>query len=111
MKKIYLIEKTWIDNLENRNAWGYETIGFVEKLEEAVKIVELGGRHKKDDCWEMNVEVNDRCKKEYPAKYRYKEIENFIKILEDKTDIESVEKVLKNNDFKLWEEVKKEIGL
>ena len=74
MNKIYLIEKTWIDNLENRDAYGYSPVGFVETIEEAKKIVSDGGRHKKDDCWQIDVHVRAGILKEYPTKYRYKEI-------------------------------------
>ena len=77
MNKIYLIEKTWIDNLENRDAYGYNPIGFVETIEEAEKIVSDGGRHKEGDCWQMNVKVSARIIKEYPTIYRYKEIEKY----------------------------------
>jgi len=77
MDKIYLIEKTWIDNLENRDAYGYSPVGFVKTIEEAEKIVSDGGRHKKGDCWEMNVCVRAGIIKEYPTVYRYTEIEKY----------------------------------
>ena len=76
MTKIYLIEKTWIDNLENNNAWGYSHIGFVETEEEAIKIVEEGGKHKKGDCWQINVHIRCGILKEFPNKYRYEEVAN-----------------------------------
>ena len=78
MKTIYLIEKSWIDNLENRNAWGYKIVGFVETLEEAEKIISEGGKHKKGDCWEINMDVRIGILKEYPAKYKYKKIDRII---------------------------------
>jgi len=77
MNKIYLIEETWIDNMENRDCWGYDPVGFVETLKEAENIVSNGGRHKKGDCWGMNVEVKTGIIKEYPTRYRYKEIEKY----------------------------------
>jgi len=76
MTKIYLIEKTWIDNMENRNAWGYSYIGFVETEKEAIKIVKEGGKHKKGDCWQINVDVRCGILKEFPNKYRYEEVVN-----------------------------------
>ncbi len=80
MDTIYLIEKTWIDNLENRNAWGYSPVGFVKTKKEAEEIVEKGGRHKEKDCWEMDVMFRVSIAKDYPTKYRYKEITRMEKL-------------------------------
>lgn len=38
---MYLIKRLWIDPLENRNAFGYEVIGFVKSKKEANRICNL----------------------------------------------------------------------
>ena len=69
-KKIYLIEKGWIDPLENREAIGYETHSYVESEEEAIKFCEKHGYWTGDDCWEIRLRSDDKM-----YKYRYKEVE------------------------------------
>ena len=55
MKKIFLIEKAWIDPMENRNAIGYDPLGFYESDEEDVKaFCEKGGVFLSEDCWEIH---------------------------------------------------------
>lgn len=48
---IYLIEKVWIDPMENHNFIGYGSIGYVETLEEAEKIVKEGKIFTQKDYW------------------------------------------------------------
>lgn len=69
---IFLIEKIWIDNLENRDSWGYSPTSFVYNLKEAEQIVASGGRCNKDECWAFEYQ------KEMPKKYRYKELPEMI---------------------------------
>ena len=38
---MYLIERLWIDTMENRDAYGFEAIGIVESIEEAERISNL----------------------------------------------------------------------
>ena len=57
-KEIFLIEEGWIDPMENRNADGYEPIGFVNTLEEAEEIVNEGGNYTPEDCWSVNYKLN-----------------------------------------------------
>ena len=72
METIYLIEKVWIDNLENRNPWGYDAIGFVETVEEAKAIVLEGGTCEDKECYAWGTI-------DFPApkRYRYKEIKKY----------------------------------
>ena len=42
MNEIYLIEKLWIDALENRDAWGYDIIGFIINEKEAIEFCKKG---------------------------------------------------------------------
>lgn len=64
---MYLIEKIWIDSLENsyERAVGYNVIGYVETLEEAESIVKNGSTYTKSNCWAISKEM---------PQYRYKTI-------------------------------------
>jgi hypothetical protein len=77
MKNIYLIEKIWIDDLENHNAYGYDVVGFVETEKEAKEIVDQGGRTKKGDCWQINIRIEAGMIKEFPTKYKYTEVKKY----------------------------------
>lgn len=50
---MYLIEKLWIDVLENRDAYGFETIGYVESIDEARRICSLKYIKKEDYLWPL----------------------------------------------------------
>lgn len=69
---IFLIEEIWIDNLENRDAYGYSSSGFVQTLEQAENMVFSGGKCNKDECWAFSYE------KEMPTRYRYKELMEIV---------------------------------
>ena len=76
-QSIYLIEKTWTDNLENDTSacWGYTVVGFVETEKEAKKIVKAGGVHSEKDCWAFTFEWVD-C----PTRYRYTCVNYYIHV-------------------------------
>lgn len=74
-KKIYLIEKGWIDPLENKKAMGYETHSYTESEEKAIKFCEKHGYWTGDDCWEINLTPNNKM-----PKYRYIEVEQLKKV-------------------------------
>lgn len=50
---IYLIEKIWINSMENNpdDAIGYESFGYVKTEEEAKGIVKNGRKFTSKDCW------------------------------------------------------------
>lgn len=69
---IYLIEKLWIDPMENTKACGYDPYAFVNTESAAKKICETSKAFTEKDCWEI--------KYTGPLKqYRYKKIEYFKK--------------------------------
>jgi hypothetical protein len=70
MGSIFLIEKGWIDSMENRDADGYEPFGFKMTEQEAKDFCELHGYWTGDDCWSIQYKPNGRM-----WKYRYKEIQ------------------------------------
>jgi hypothetical protein len=69
---IYLVEKLWIDSMENQNAHGYSPVGYVESEEEAIA---------------LTLEVVQVSVSPWPLKYanggdpvpryRYKELQQF----------------------------------
>ena len=75
MKKIFLIEKAWIDPMENRDAHGYKIIGFKLTEEEAKKYCKNKGYYTPNDCWSIEYIVPVKLL----PKYKYNE----IKILEE----------------------------
>jgi hypothetical protein len=70
MNKIFLIEKGWIDPMENRNADGYEPFGFKLTEQEAIEFCNAHGFWTGDDCWSINYHPDKKM-----PKYRYKEIQ------------------------------------
>jgi hypothetical protein len=50
---VYLISKIWTDQLENRNAVGYEPIGIIHSTRAAEKFVLKGRTFTKKDCWQI----------------------------------------------------------
>lgn len=69
-EKIFLIEKGWIDPMENKNATGYKTHSYVKSEKEAIDFCKKNGYWTGDDCWEIRLSSNDKM-----YKYRYKEVE------------------------------------
>ena len=68
-KSIFLIEKGWIDPLENHTADGYEPFSFRLNEQEAKDFCEAQGYWTRSDCWSI-VSYPDH----QMMKYRYKEI-------------------------------------
>lgn len=65
---IYLIEKLWIDPMENHNAHGYSVHGYVTADSDAKRICDNSRMLSEDDCWSL--------KYSGPLKeYRYVELE------------------------------------
>jgi hypothetical protein len=50
---MYLIERLWVDPLENRNAYGFKVIGCVSATEEADRICSLEFVKKSDFPWPL----------------------------------------------------------
>jgi hypothetical protein len=73
-KSIFLIERMWLDPLENEScrAMGYECFRYVETLEEAEKFCKESSKLTNKDCWAIG------RNKELP-RFRYKEIKNLMK--------------------------------
>ena len=70
--EIFLIEKAWIDPMENRNADGYTPVGYVTSLEEAEEIVKSGGFYTSEDCWSVQYHSEGKMNK-----YRYTKLIKF----------------------------------
>ena len=51
----YLIEKIWVDPLENRNVVGYDPIGYFFGTEDKIKeYCDKNGRmYTRNDCWQI----------------------------------------------------------
>lgn len=69
MEKIFLIEKGWIDPMENDKAMGYTLHSYTNTEDEAKTFCESKGYWTEDDCWEVCYIVGRKM-----PKYRYKEI-------------------------------------
>jgi hypothetical protein len=67
---IYLIEKGWVNPMENRNADGYEPFEYKLTEQEAKNFCDSHGQWTREDCWSVAYHPNERM-----AKYRYKEIQ------------------------------------
>lgn len=68
-KSIYLIEKGFIDSMENRNADWYEPYGFKLTEQEANEFCDSHGYYTDKDCWSIAYHPD-----KIMPKYRYKEI-------------------------------------
>lgn len=68
-KSIFLIEKGWIDPMENRNADGYEPFGYRLTEEDAKEFCNSKGFWTGDDCYSINYYPN-----KIMHKYKYTEI-------------------------------------
>jgi len=67
---IFLIERGWIDSMENRNADGYKPFGYKLTEQEAKEFCESKGYWTDKDCWSVEYHPNKQM-----AKYRYKVIQ------------------------------------
>jgi hypothetical protein len=63
MNEIFLIERAWIDPMENLNVDGYDLIGFVRTEEEAQRICTEGGYYTSKDCWSIQFYPEERLRK------------------------------------------------
>jgi hypothetical protein len=68
--KVFLIEKGWIDPIENHVADGYTPNGFFLTEEEAKSFCEDKGYWTSKDCWSIRYGYKDGKM----PKYRYREI-------------------------------------
>jgi len=68
-KFIFLIEKAWIDPMENHNADGYEPYAFTENEEEAKELCINCGFWTVNDCWSIAAQPE-----KIMPKYRYKKL-------------------------------------
>ena len=69
-KKIYLIEKGWVDPMENKNPTGYDVHAYTTSEQEAIEFCEKKGYWTGDDCWAISFTSENKM-----AKYRYREVE------------------------------------
>jgi hypothetical protein len=67
MSHKYLIERLWIDPMENRNADGYEPFGYVDTEEEAKEECSKGRMYNEKDCWSLFADT---------PQYRYRELKH-----------------------------------
>jgi len=72
---IYLIEKGWIDPMENRKADGYDPYAYANTEEEAKKFCESKGYWSAGDCWSIGIQPWNYPDKIMP-KYRYKALKH-----------------------------------
>jgi hypothetical protein len=76
MDSIFLIEKGWIDPIENRNADGYKPFGFKLTEQEAKDFCESQGYWTAVDCWSIRYKPNGKM-----WKYRYTEIHRLKEVI------------------------------
>lgn len=71
MKEIYLIDRIWLDSLENDtfSAVGYGVFGFVTTEEEAKEFCSKGKLYTKKDCWAIFTNMPE---------YRYRKVEKLF---------------------------------
>ena len=76
----FLIEKLWIDEMENRNPCGYSPFGYVKTEKEAKDICDNSRLLNGEDCWALKY-IGSR------KEYRYKEIKEITKeVINEKRD-------------------------
>ena len=69
---VFLIEKGWIDPMENRNAAGYNPFCYVNTEEDAKLFCESQGYWTVEDCWIIHYSPDKKM-----PKYRYSELKSF----------------------------------
>jgi hypothetical protein len=69
---IFLIFEGWIDPMENRDADGYEPVGFVTSEEDAKKICNEGGFFNSDQCWSIQFYPDKKM-----PKFKYKKLPHY----------------------------------
>lgn len=73
---MFLVKKLWIDPLENRNAYGYNVVGFARTKEEADRICNSEFVKKSDYPWPL-----DYCtefKGDFVPRYTATELVEFV---------------------------------
>lgn len=58
----YLIEKLWVDPMENHNADGYAPYGYADTEEEAKAFCAKGKTYTNKDCWSLMFGANPEYK-------------------------------------------------
>ena len=66
---VALIEKAWLDPMENDNAAGYAPHGYMMSMEEAKNFCESQGFYTSEDCWAVKYEYRGKM-----PKYRCSEL-------------------------------------
>ena len=74
-ESIFLIEKGWIDPMENKNADGYKPYKYAKTEDEAKQFCDSHGHWKESDCWSIRYSYPDGIMQ----KYRFVEIQNLKK--------------------------------
>lgn len=69
MNEVYLIERGWVDPMENRDADGYDPVGFVTDEDKAKKICAEGGYFTAEQCWSVQFYPDKKM-----PKFRYKKL-------------------------------------
>ena len=82
---VYIIEKFWYDPLENRDASGWEVVGYVETLFFAENIAKGEWLNVSDSPYPLKYEVDDwyelsdaECDEKKITVYRFREIKRFV---------------------------------
>ncbi len=72
-RAIYLIEKIWMDYMENHNhtALGYDVLGYIEGESNAISFCTKGRNYTKKDCWAI-------WQKEGLPEFRFSKLENLL---------------------------------
>ena len=65
MKEIYLIEKLYINHMNNQQPYEYKLYGFISSWIDTHDFIERGGNISKSRCWAFREDM---------AKYRFQRI-------------------------------------
>jgi hypothetical protein len=91
MNDIFLIFKGWIDPMENRDADGYDPIGFVTNEDAAKRICDEGGFYTAEQCWSIQFHPDKKMPKFKYIKLPY--------LIDERLKIENIKILLKNPDY------------
>lgn len=72
---VWLVKKLWVDPLENREAYGYDVVGYVTDPEEAERISKLATIPKSKYPWPLDYHPQ---KGDHVNVYEVVEIEPFV---------------------------------
>ena len=72
-KEIYLIEKIWVDNMENHEhcALGYNVLGYLVGENKTIDFCNKGKTYTRKDCWAI-------WQKEGLPEFRFSKLENLL---------------------------------